>query len=107
LLRGMEPPRHDAFEPDRLAPDKRAQGKTALREISKWVREMLQRHAQDPVSEVTNIDELADFFADEAEEGTGKKKDENPAGAVIVRARAIKVKSPKSSTTAIDVGGQS
>ncbi|UYN99124.1 MAG: hypothetical protein KIT02_14510 [Devosia sp.] len=103
LLRGMEPPRHDAFEPDRLPPDKRQQGRTALRELSKWVREMLQRHAQDPVSEVTNIDELADFFADEAEEGSGKKKDENPAGTVIVRARAVKAKQPR--LMAVAVGG--
>lgn len=92
LLRGMEPPRHDAFEPDRLPPDRRQIGRNALREISVWVRSMLKRHAQDPVSEVTNLDEMADFFADEEEEGDGKKRDENPAGKIVIRARAIKPK---------------
>ena len=97
LLRGMEPPRHDAFEPDRLPPDRRQQGRTALREIAKWVRDMLRRHAQDPVSEVTDLDEMADFFADESDEGAGKKKEENPAGAIIIRARPIKRKSKPTS----------
>lgn len=93
LLRGMEPPRHDAFEPERLAPDKRQQGRQALHYLAQWVREMLSRHAQDPVSEETNLDEMADFFADEEEEGAAKKKDENPAGAIIIRARPVKLKS--------------
>jgi len=92
LLRGMEPPRHDAFEPERLSPDKRAAGRNALRDIGKWVRAMLQRHAQDPVEEETQLNEMADFFADEAEEGAAKIKDENPGGAIIIRARPIKPK---------------
>lgn len=99
LLRGMEPPRHDAFEPDRLPPDRRQQGRTALREIAKWVRDMLRRHAQDPVSEVTDLDEMADFFADDSDEGNaGKKKEENPAGAIIIRARPINRKSKPADT---------
>ena len=92
LLRAMEPPRHDAFEPDRLPPDKRTQGRTALRELSVWVREMLRRYAQDPVSEQTDLSELADYFADEAEEGKDQRKDENPSGAIIIRARPLRVK---------------
>lgn len=92
LLRGMEPPRHDAFEPERLPPDKRSAGKTALKELAAFVREMLKRHAQDPVTEVTNLDELADFFADEEDEGDGKKREENPAGKIVIRARQIKIK---------------
>lgn len=92
LLRAMEPPRHDDFEPDRLSPDQRQSGRVALREIAKWVREMLDRHAKDEVSEVTTLDELADFFGDEEEAGDGKQKDENPGGAIIVRQRQMKVK---------------
>lgn len=92
LLRGMEPPRHDAFEPERLPPDRRSAGKTALKELAVFVREMLKRHAQDPVTEVTNLDELADFFADEEDEGDGKKRDENPAGKIVIRARQVKSK---------------
>jgi hypothetical protein len=93
LLRAMEPPRHDAFEPDRLAPDRRHAGRTALRELAEWVRKMLIRHAKDPVQEETNVDELANYFADEEEEGEASRREENPGGKVVFRARAIKVKS--------------
>lgn len=92
LLRAMEPPRHDDFEPDRLSPEQRQAGRVALREIVKWVREMLDRHAKDEVTEVTTLDELADFFGDEEEAGPGKQKDENPGGAIIVRQRPVKAK---------------
>jgi len=92
LLRAMEPPRHDAFEPDRLPPDRRAQGVTALRELSDWVRKMLVRYAKDPVAEETNLDELADYFGDEEEEGDVRRREENPGGKIIIRARAVKLK---------------
>lgn len=92
LLRAMEPPRHDAFEPDRLAPDRRATGRTSLRELAEWVRKMLIRFAKDPVQEETNLDELADYFGDEEEEGEAKRREENPGGRIILRARAMKSK---------------
>lgn len=92
LLREMEPPRHDDFEPERLPPDRQKAGRIALREITKWVRDMLDRHAKDVVTEVTTLDELADFFGDEEEEGQGKQKDENPGGAMIIRQRPVKAK---------------
>lgn len=92
LLRAMEPPRHDDFEPDRL-PTKKEQrkGARALRDLAVWIREMLKRHAKEPVSEVTEIDELRDFFGDEGEEGSGKGIEEiNPFGEVVIRAKPIK-----------------
>jgi hypothetical protein len=94
LLRNMEPPKHDDFEPDRLPTKKDQQkGRLALREIAAWVREMLKRYAQDPVSEVTSVDELKEFFADEAEHGTdGREREENPSGNVIIRARPLRKK---------------
>lgn len=97
LLRAMEPPRHDDFEPDRLPTrEDQLKGKTALRDISLWIREMLKRHAKDPVSEITEIDELKDFFGDEGNGESGKGAEEiNPYGDVIIRAKPIsnKVKS--------------
>lgn len=92
LLRSMEPPRHDDFEPDRLPPDKRHSGRVALQEITSWVRDMLERHAKDPVTEVTSLDEMADFFGDDEEVGTWKQKDENPGGTIIIRQRPVKLK---------------
>lgn len=94
LLRAMEPPRHDDFEPDRL-PSKEDQlkGKKALKDMATWIREMLKRHAKDPVSDVTTLDELKDFFSDDSGEGNGKAAEEiNPFGAVVIRARPVPVK---------------
>lgn len=90
LLRAMEPPRHDAFEPDRLPLDRRSQGKTALRELADWVRKMLIRHAKDELAEEIDLDELADYFGDEEEEGDGRPREENPGGKLVFRARAVK-----------------
>lgn len=93
LLRAMEPPRHDDFEPDRLPLDQRHTGRVALKDITAWVRAMLDRHAKDPVSEETTLDEMADFFAVDDEAGVAKKPDENPVGNIVFRQRPIKLKS--------------
>jgi hypothetical protein len=94
LLRSMEPPAHDDFEPDRLGDPK--QGRAALHELGTWVRDMLKRHAQDPVKEVTEIDELAEFFGEGVDaDGPGSRDgDENPRGAVSIRARPLPKKKP-------------
>jgi hypothetical protein len=94
LLRAMEPPRHDDFEPDRLPTEKdKRRGRLALKELSKWVRDMLRRHAQNPVSEVTSIDELAEFFAGEGEGGVDARDgEEDPGGRLNIRARPLKDK---------------
>jgi hypothetical protein len=94
LLRPMEPPRHDDFEPDRLPTEKdKSKGRLALRELSKWVRDMLRRHAQNPVSEVTSIDELREYFADEGEGGTDNRTgEEDPGGRLSIRARPLRPK---------------
>jgi hypothetical protein len=94
LLRSMEPPRHDDFEPERLpTKDERRRGKKALEDLADWVKEMLKKHAKDPVSEVTAIDELKDFFGDEGDGGGGKGTEEiNPYGEVIIRAKPIRTR---------------
>lgn len=101
LLRAMEPPPHNDFEPDRLPTlQQQRAGRVALRELAEWVRQMLQRHAQDPIAEVSEIDELAEFFGDD-EEGSGSKEkngDENPRGALKIRARPL----PKKKSAASD-----
>ncbi len=94
LLRAMEPPRHDDFEPERL-PTKEDQqkGKRALKDMATWIRDMLKRHAKDPVSDVTTLDELKDFFSDDSGEGNGKPAEEiNPFGPIVIRARPVPVK---------------
>ena len=92
LLRDMEPPKHNDFEPERLTQSDRAKGKRALNELAKWVREMLKRHARDPVSDISEVRELADYFADDADQDDagGKGEEVNPIGAIQVRAQPLK-----------------
>ncbi len=95
LLRDMEPPKHDNFEPERLPTKKEKQkGNRALKELAIWIREILKQYAKDPVSEVTEIDELKDFFGEEGSDGSGNGfEDINPYGAIMIRAKPIKRKS--------------
>lgn len=94
LLRAMEPPRHDDFEPDRLpTKDEQKKGQKALKGLSTWIRDKLKRYAKDPVSEVTEIDELKDFFGDEGDAHSGKGTEEiNPYGDVKITAKPIRPK---------------
>lgn len=94
LLKNMEPPKHDNFEPDRLPTRKEQhQGRVALREIASWVRDMLKRYAQDPVSAVTTADEMREFFWDEGGDGSEcRESEENPLGKIIIRARQLRRK---------------
>ncbi|QKO21976.1 hypothetical protein [Rhodoferax sp. BAB1] len=91
LLRSMEPPRHDDFEPERLATkDEQNKGGMALNKLAAWIRNMLKRHAKNPVTETTSLDELKEYFADEEGEGGGKGTAEvDPSGKIIIRAKRI------------------
>ncbi len=106
LLRAMEPPRHDDFEPELLL-DKteKVKGKKAIKEIAIMVRKALERHAKDPVSEITSIDELKEFFGDENESGGSKNNEEtDPLGNIIIRAKQMKSKSLASKKAGLDAG---
>lgn len=116
LLRDMEPPAHDAFEPQRLQDPKRQRvARRELMNIAGWVRKMLKRHAQNEVSEITAIDELSEFFSDDDEDGNNggrsdKFEGENPRGIIKIRARPLPVRKvtsylPPSSTGGEEDGG--
>ena len=94
LLRDMEPPKHNDFEPERLPPDEQAKGQRALSELARWVREMLKRHARDPVADISDVRELADYFADDSPDDQSSEKGEeiNPIGAIQIRAQPLKRK---------------
>ena len=94
LLRAMEPPRHDDFEPARLfTKEEQRKGKKALVDLAEWVKSALRLHAKDPVHDVTSLDELKDLFGDEGDGDSGSGLEEvNPYGSVIIRAKAIRPK---------------
>ena len=95
LLRDMEPPAHDAFEPQRLQNPKRQKvARRELKNIAGWVKKMLRRHAQNEVSAITAIDELSEFLSDDDEDGkdggrSDKYEGENPRGIIKIRARPL------------------
>lgn len=70
ILRQMEPPAHDAFEPSRLE-ERAPEGKRALKEIEDFVREALKTHAGVKACEETNITELSEYLADVADDDRG------------------------------------
>ena len=65
LLRKMENPQHNQFEPDRLPEAERRLGHAALKRVCKWIRDEIKKHASPPRSEIaTDLDELAKYLPD-------------------------------------------
>ena len=65
LLRNMENPRHDQFEPERLPEDDKQRGRRALNRITKWIRTEIQKAAGPPEGgKLTTLEELAPYLPD-------------------------------------------
>ena len=65
LLRRMESPQHDRFEPDRLPMDERERGHRALTRIARWIREEVRNKAGPRDSgQKTMLSELATYLPD-------------------------------------------
>ena len=80
LLRRMENPKHDQFEPDRLPEGERVRGRRALKRITDWIRKEIRKHAGPPEGgKKTVLSELAaylpDFQPDEPFEDAGPSGD--------------------------------
>jgi len=64
LLRDMENPQHNAFEPERAIPDQRKKCEKALRDLAKWIRDSIDELAKERETDVSQLDELNEFFPD-------------------------------------------
>ena len=65
LLRRMENPKHDQFEPDRLPKDERGRGRSALKRITDWIRSEIRKQAGPPEGgRRTVLSELAVYLPD-------------------------------------------
>ena len=65
LLRRMENPTHDQFEPDRLPEVDRDRGRRALNRITKWIRDSIRKKAGPPPGgKRTVLAELATYLPD-------------------------------------------
>ena len=93
LLRDMENPAHDQFEPDRLLPDekRRRRARRALNRVTEWVRHELREAASPPaigasevVSELAHL--LPDIEPDDAF-GEGNGTDRRFGGGEVIELR--------------------
>ena len=65
LLRMMENPQHDQFEPNRLPENERMRGRRALKRITDWIRDEVRKCAGPPaVGGRTVLSELAAYLPD-------------------------------------------
>ena len=82
LLRRMENPTHDRFEPDRLPEDDRSRGRSALKRVTDWIRSEIRKQAGPPEGgRRTMLSELAvylpDYQPEEPFEDAGHDGDES------------------------------
>jgi hypothetical protein len=89
LLKQMEPPRHDEFEPERLATDEaRRKGRSALKQLAETVRKHLDTYAKNPVEKQINLDELSELLGSDAIGADRNKEGEvNPTGNISLASR--------------------
>lgn len=65
LLKRLENPAHDAFEPDRLSDEaERDQAKKQIKKLVAEMRKIIRSEAKIDVSERSQLDELSELFAD-------------------------------------------
>ena len=71
LLRRMENPMHDQFEPDRLSENERDMGERALKRIAKWIRAEIKKQAGPPegTKQLILSKELSKYVPMESDEG--------------------------------------
>ena len=61
LLRRMENPAHDAFEPARLGNDSR-KGTKILNELTKWIRETIKNATSNSLDGTVDLDTMSEYF---------------------------------------------
>lgn len=110
LLRSMESPQHNAFEPDRLDdPEQKKKGEKALKALVDKIRKNIKRLAVPETSGTIALSHLEKFFPDQNPDETlpGEGEERDLEGAPFYQPKPIKTK-PESLTNAgedVDDGG--
>lgn len=100
LLRLMENPQHDQFEPDRLPESQRTRGRRALKRITDWIRAEIRKCAGPPqTGGRTVLTELAAYLPDpvpdeEFDEGAGGEAGREPGFGERVKVSLKPVRRP-------------
>ena len=107
LLRRMENPQHDKFEPDRLPKDEQKRGRAALSRVVKWIRMEIRKYAAPPVVEGSiDLSELAVYLPnfqpdepiDDATHGGNGKREQGFGERVQVTLKPIRRPMPSQSS---------
>ena len=108
LLRMMENPQHNVFEPERADYGQRDECKRALKELVKWVRKCVDELAKPEETEVTQIDELSEFFPDiaPAETIAGDEGERDIEGRPLYSPKPLKRAKPKATIMEEDEGDE-
>ena len=70
LLRNMENPQHNQFEPERLPENEKKRGRRALKRITKWIRAEIRKAAGPPMGgNAILLEELATYLPHRQPEG--------------------------------------
>lgn len=100
LLRLMENPQHDQFEPDRLPESRRDRGRRALKRITDWIRAEIRKCAGPPqTGGRTMLTELAAYLPDSVpdesfDEGAGGDAGKEPGFGERVKVSLKPVRRP-------------
>ena len=109
LLRSMEPPAHDGFEPDRLKgvgdDSSYIKGERALGELGRRIREWIDRHMPKiEDDQIHTLDDLAEFFPSDGlvSESNPMGDETDPFGSSFVGETATKLPAVRRPTTPSD-----
>lgn len=105
LLKAMEPPKHDKWDPDIIISDaERKKGEKYRRDLIRWTNVMLDEICKSGSAEEIDPDGMSQFLPDEFDEGT--KKDEKKSEAVDNKIKIEKVITKNITHTNIKTAGQ-
>ena len=96
LLRDMENPAHDNFEPARLGVAGSLRGKRALKELADWIRREIKDLAESKIEKSVALSKMKDLFPapDDNLPGENAEKDFDGGSAVVVNPVKIRPEKP-------------
>ena len=105
LLRQMENPAHNAFEPSRLDnPEYQKKGAKALKELAKWVREVIKTKTSGQTEKITPLSKMSRFFPAPDEGFDGKSTEKDFDGSSSISMKPVVKSNPKALQDADDDG---
>ena len=103
LLRQMENPEHNAFQPGRFrVREKEERGKKALKELVKWIHDEVEELAEGKVDEVVPLNKMSKFFSTPDDNLPGENAEKDFDGGSSVRIKPAKL--PRAVAEDIDDG---